>query len=50
MAKALFAEGKDVAIPVADRTYMYIEKNSILSKDILFLCTQAGLWSVYEGS
>ena len=28
IAKALFAEGKDVTILVADGTYMYIEKNS----------------------
>jgi len=28
MAKNLFAEGKDVAILVADGTYMYIEKSS----------------------
>jgi len=28
MAKALFAEGKNVAILIADGTYMYIEKSS----------------------
>jgi len=37
MAKNLFAEGKDVAILVADGTYMYIEKSStILSKGVFF--------------